>query len=294
MSFDQDRLEKVSSLFHLCLFDGREGGPARDYLSCPHPDGRGLDVETLRPYEIGYCPPSVLYPHSAKTSDDGHLWYMRGRIVLTLRDLHGRILGFSGRMIPSVADDLWVCLNRQFGDQRATELHKRWMERKWVNESYLKGHHVFRLRETLGEVLRLRSAVIVEGTMDTILMHAAGIGNCVSILGTQITGIQLALLKRFADHLVFLFDADRAGVWVREKLAETVESGLNMGWTTIVLPEKMDPEDALRDPMERDLLLWAATDASVRRIDGRTIDLSRDEQRFAIRCHLEQEREKHA
>lgn len=292
MSFPQERLEKVSSLFHLCLFDGADGEVARRYLSAPPPDGRGIDIESLRPYEIGFCPPTILYPHPTKTSDDGHLWYMRGRLVLTLRDLHGRILGFSGRMVPSAADDLWISLNRQFGDQRATELHKRWMERKWVNESYLKGHHVFRLRETVRDILDIRSAVIVEGTMDTIMMHAAGIRNCVSILGTQITGIQLALLKRFTDHLVFCFDADQAGVWVREKLAETVDSDLDMSWTTIVLNRKMDPEDALRDPTERSLLLWAARDASLRRLHERTIDLSREEHRSAIQLHLEEEREK--
>jgi hypothetical protein len=287
MGFSQDRLEKISSLFHLSLFDGNDGEAARSYVQDAPPNGRGIDIESLRGYEVGYCPTDVLYPHAVRTSSQGHLWYMRGRLVLTLRDLYGRILGFSGRMIPTVADDLWISLNRQFGDQKATELHKRWMDRKWVNESYTKGHHVFRLHETVDDILSSGAAVIVEGTMDTILMHAAGITNCVSILGTQITGIQLALLKRFTDHLVFCFDADQAGIWIRDKLSETVASGLDMGWTTIVLPPKMDPEDVLGSPREREMLIWAARDASTKRIPGRTIDLSREDHRSAIAWHLE-------
>ena len=290
--FSQERLEITARLFHQCLFDSDEGTVARDFIR----DDRHIYPELLRPYEVGFCPPGILYPDDRELVVEGHMWYMRGRLVIPIRDLAGRIIAFNGRMIPGCADDLWASLNEQKGDIRATDLHKRWSDRKWVNEEFTKGNHLFRLYDVHREILRTGSVVIVEGCLDAISMHRHGITNCVSVLGTKLTPIHEALLRRFADHLVFCFDGDQAGERTTSNLSaafadHTPDSGkrsidnwknMDMSISAIVLPEKMDPEDVLLDDVERPLFLYAIRDLLEKKIDQRVVDLRLDQHRAGV------------
>lgn len=288
----------TSRLFHQCLMDTDEGAIARDFIVTE----RHLDPELFRPYEVGFCPPGLLYPDRDELVVDGHMWYMRGRLVFTVRDLSGSIIGFNGRMIPECGDEVWVGLNKQKGDRRASELYERWMARKWVNEEFTKKHHLFRLHEVHRDILETGSAVLVEGCMDGVVMHSFGVTNCVSLLGTALTPIHEGLLKRFAEHLVFCFDSDQAGERTRsERTAEftdrTPVSGSRtkvgnernyvMSTSAVVLREGMDPEDALLDDVERPLFLQAVRDLSEKKIDGDVVNLGLDAHRAATMWAIE-------
>ena len=44
-----------------------------------------------------------------------------------------------------------------------------------------------------------------------VMAHQFGVSNVVSVLGTALTEHHVAILRRFADRIVLLFDGDRAG-----------------------------------------------------------------------------------
>lgn len=287
----------TSRLFHQCLFDSDEGAVARDFIQ----NDRHLDPELFRPYEVGFCPPGILYPDSRELVVEGHMWYMRGRLVFTVRDLSGRIIGFNGRMIPACADELWNSLEEQRGDIAATRLQDKWLDRKWVNEEFAKGHHLYRLREVHRNLLETGAAVLVEGCLDAVVMDIFGITNCVSVLGTTLTPIHEVLLRRFIDHLVFCFDSDQAGERTRSNLSaafadHTPAKGANisdnvknygMSTSAIILREGMDPELALLDEVERPLFIHYLRDLCKKKIDRRVVDLGLEQHRVGAMLEIE-------
>jgi DNA primase len=140
-------------------------------------------------------------------------------------------------------------------------------------------------------MLRSRSAVLVEGCMDAVIMSIFGINNCVSLLGTKLTPIHESLLRRFSDHLVFCFDSDQAGEKTRSNVSEAF--GDYTGWknyemttSAVVLREGTDPENALTDDAERPLLLFYLNDLCEKQVDQRVINLDDDGHRAAARWQL--------
>ena len=276
--FDQDRLEKISALFVEELFD-EEGSLARKYLE----DERDLDPEILRPYEVGFCPPQVTYPCRDKRSLEGHLWYMRGRLIVTIRDHWGNILGFNGRRIDECEEPLRECLCDQYGVDQGNEMTREWTKRKWVNESYQKSNFVFNLHRRKRDILKSGSVVVVEGCMDAIVLDAMGVTNVVSMLGTAISSMQIYLMKRYADHLVICFDPDLAGAKASEMILSNAREKGGMSSTIIKLNAGMDPDEAIMDPKEAPFLKQALINASDTERNGDTIDLSSSSTRLALK-----------
>ena len=285
MTFDQSHLKRISSLFVEELHDEDDGVLARRYLV----EQRSLDPEILRPYEVGFCPPWVKYPHQNKMSVDGHLWYMRGRLIVTIRDLWGRILGFNGRRVDACEEELETCLRSQYGNEMGMDMTREWSKRKWVNESYIKSNHVYNLDRRRRDILRTGSAVVVEGCMDAIVLDANGIHNVISTLGTTVSDIQLSLMRRYTNHLTLCFDPDLAGSENTRKILENARTSGAMMSTVIRLNGKMDPDEAILDPREAPLLRWAISNAPSPLREGRMIDLSNDSTRLAIRLLLKEE-----
>src|SRR3712207_3518158 len=76
---------------------------------------------------------------------------------------------------------------------------------------FSKSRCVFGLDLARQKIVESRTAVIVEGYTDVVMSHQFGVTNVVSILGTAMTEQHVAVLRRFADRIVLLFDADAAG-----------------------------------------------------------------------------------
>ena len=101
---------------------------------------------------------------------------------------------------------------------------------------------LFALNFAKDEISKSRSAILVEGYMDVIGLSQNGVGNAVAPLGTSLTESQLAVLKRFADSVYFIFDGDEAGITAANRAIDiAVSSGLEQ-WT-VILPGRMDPYD---------------------------------------------------
>jgi DNA primase len=88
-------------------------------------------------------------------------------------------------------------------------------ERKYVNspesDLFKKGRNLFALDLALSEIRSGKIAVIAEGYMDALALHQAGVINAVAPLGTAFTDDQARLLKRWADKIILMLDADEAG-----------------------------------------------------------------------------------
>ena len=210
LSSDKRRLyditELASKFYRSYLLQAPEAEIARAYAA-----KRGIDDLTGDLWGIGYAPESwdalanalkekgvtddeLVRAGLCQKRDKGSGVYdrFRGRLMFTIRDVHGNAIGFTGRILTDAKD-----------------------QPKYVNTPetlvYKKSHVLYGLDKAKGEIKRQNMAVIVEGNMDVLSSHQFNISYVVAASGTALTAEQLQLLKRFTTHLAIAFDADNAG-----------------------------------------------------------------------------------
>lgn len=157
----------------------------------------------------------------------------RGRLVLPLQDVGGQVTGFTGRIIRDEPN-----------------------APKYLNTPqtliYDKSRHVFGLSQAKAAIREAEYVVVVEGNMDVVSSHQAGVKNVVATAGTAMTEQQLKALRRLTGSVRLAYDADKAGVAATERalpLAGNV--GVELG--IIELPgENKDPDELI----QRDRRLW--------------------------------------
>jgi len=194
-------LTSAAGFYYKAFKDPKVGKQAREYAA-----SRQLSEETLTKFGIGFAPDGFdnLYKYLSKKgySDDdlmnsglfvrskrGNIIDLfRKRLMVPIFDFKGQIVAFGGRNL-------------------GTELPK------YVNSPdslvYKKQEHLYALN--FARQSKTRQLIIVEGYMDAIAMHQAGINNAVAALGTSFTDKQLRLASKYADEIVFFFDSDTAG-----------------------------------------------------------------------------------
>jgi DNA primase len=245
---ERKRIHELNDLaarfFRAQLLKSQQAQQARDYVKY-----RGLDDLTVDVWRLGYAPDSwdslALALKSKGATDDelvkaglcqtgqkgGVYDRFRDRLMFPIADVHGRIAGFTGRIL---------------------DAEKK--EAKYVNTPetsvYKKSSIVYGLDQSKGEIKRQNLAVIVEGNMDVIGSHQFNITNVVASSGTALTAEQLGLLKRFSNNLAIAFDADNAGNAATVRGLDLARS-LDFNVKLITLPPEAgkDPDDAVRkDP----------------------------------------------
>lgn len=222
---------------------------ARDHLS-----QRGVSEETARTFRLGYAPhgwdhlarylaQTGFSPRDAELAGvlvprrEGQGYYdrFRHRLVFPIADVHGRVVAFSGRVLPPPPDEPM----RPGEDPPA----------KYVNSPdgplYRKGELLFGLYEARIELRREGCAIVCEGNFDVLALHQAGFRNVVAPLGTALTAMQAKLLRRYVSAVTLVFDGDRAG---RKAVgaAFPVLMGENLVARVATLPAEHDPDSLLR------------------------------------------------
>lgn len=208
-------------------------------------EGRGINDESMRAWGIGYAPDewrtfltyatekgvnvkTLLAAGLIKEAEGKKGTYydrFRNRLLFPIRDAAGRTVAFSGRTLSTEADVA------KYLNSPETPLFKK--------SEILYGI------DKAKQAIRTRGyALIVEGQMDLVLMHQSGFENTVALSGTAFTDVQLGLLKRFADKLMFALDSDRAGIASMEKSAALALSK-GMQVKVVVLPDGEDPADII-------------------------------------------------
>ena len=239
-------LELTQSFYNKLLTSHPQTEEARAYTK-----QRGLLPETIEKFKIGFAPDrwDVLMKYlqtqgytPAEMADAGVLVFnqerksyydrFRGRLMIPLRDVNGRVVGFTARAIA-----------------------KDFEGGKYINtpqtELYDKSRVVFALDLAKQAIKSAGYAVVVEGNMDAISSHQAGVKPVVAVSGTAFTEAQITLIKRFTNTLIFSFDADAAGMLASRR---GMELALRAGMVVkaLTLPYGKDPDECI----QKDVELW--------------------------------------
>jgi DNA primase len=157
----------------------------------------------------------------------------RGRIMFPIRDSAGRVVGFSGRILPE-ADDGKAA--------------------KYLNSPetavFNKGRLLYGFDLAKLAIKKLDYSVIVEGQMDIIMCHQAGFQNVVATSGTALTPEHLILLKRISNRVIMAFDADKAGFNAATKAWQLALS-LGMEVKIAEFKEGKDPAEVILNDKEK-------------------------------------------
>jgi DNA primase len=93
-------------------------------------------------------------------------------------------------------------------------------------------------------IVETRTVAVVEGYTDVVMAHQFGVSNVVAPLGTALTEQHVAILRRFADKIVLLFDADSAGDTAVNRAVELfLTQPIEIAIAS--MPEGVDPDEFL-------------------------------------------------
>lgn len=222
---------------------------AREYLQ-----KRGLLPETIKKWQLGYAPDDFhqfenfvitrgFQKQEAAAAgllvkkDDGSFYdRFRARIMFPIFDIHGRVVGFTGRIMQ---------------EQEGVA--------KYVNSPetpiYSKSHVLYGLNFAKTEIRKADTVIVVEGNVDVITCHEFGSSNVVGSSGTALTASQLETLKRFTQNISFAFDVDEAGLTAARRAVElALSGGFNVKLISIPKEIAKDPDELIR----KDPALWRA------------------------------------
>jgi DNA primase len=250
-------LDWAARRFEAWLWERPDGERARRYLG-----ERGIATDTAHAFRLGYAPdgwdhllgaaraegytPEALLGAGLvlpRQTGTGHYDRFRGRLLFPIADAQGRVIAFGGRAL---------------GPE----------EPKYLNSPetalYQKGQTLYALHLAKEPMGTSRRALLVEGYIDCVMAHQAGVRDTVAVLGTALTPHHLGLLRRYADEAILFFDADRAGAeaarraedlleqssaphwWALSRRADTLaRPGLRLRVAT--LPAGHDPDTFLRE-----------------------------------------------
>jgi DNA primase len=231
----------VAQLYQRILLEHESGEAGRAYLA-----SRALKPETVKAFQIGFAPdrfdalekwaqqkkiPLELMEQAGvmikSDKRSGYYDRFRNRLMFPIRDEAGRVIGFSGRAIVK--------------DEKSG---------KYVNSPETALFHKSRVLFAIDKARRAmadsRIAIVCEGQIDAIRCHEAGLANVVASQGTALTADHARMIRRYADEVILVLDADTAGqnaalkssaAFVAEELSVRVAS----------LPAGEDPDSLIRD-----------------------------------------------
>jgi len=197
--------EESARFYQDILRQSKTAEAARAYLK-----ERQLGPDVVEAFGLGYAPAQDVilrwgqkYNYDeplliqagllARDEERGRIYdRFRDRLMFPIRDSSNRVLAFSGRILP--------------GDERGS---------KYLNSPetpiFRKSRVLYALDRARKAMIDTRTCVLCEGQIDVIRCHSAGITNAVAGLGTALTEEHARVIKRAADTVILVMDADTAG-----------------------------------------------------------------------------------
>ena len=236
-------LEETAAFYHQYLLSAA-GQAARAYL-----EHRGVRQESVLSFQLGLAPQDgrILIRHLlnkgftrdlllrsgvALEGQNGDLYdAMRGRLVFPIRTPGGTVVGFGGRTLSESQSPKYL-------NTRETPLFK-------------KGSLLFGLDRAKTHIRSEGYAVVVEGYIDTLLMHQEGFRNTVAPLGTALTDAHARVIARYTERVYLLFDGDASGVRAAQRsLLPLLSQGIVP--QIALIPGERDPADLLKENTGRE------------------------------------------
>jgi DNA primase len=230
-------LKLVATAFAAAL-QSPQAGECQEYVR-----SRGLSSETVKHFSLGYCPRNTdslvkwCSEHGidedslARTGivqrHEGHSFSpFSHRLMFPIWDSIGNIIAFGGRAIDGSMP--------KYTNSPETPL-------------FAKRKTLYALPLAEPSIRETGTAVVVEGYMDAIALHAAGFTNTVASLGTAFTEEQGTLLKRSASRVLLNFDSDEAGQRAA-RLALSIADRTGLDVAVVRVEGAKDPDELLREP----------------------------------------------
>jgi DNA primase len=236
----QERLwalhKEAARFFHSQLYSPA-GKTALEYAL-----GRGMSKSILTTFGVGYAPDSwdsLVKAMRAKgyteqelkdsglvtvSQKNGNLFdRFRDRLMFPIIDVRGNVIGFGGRIIKK--------------DDNAA---------KYLNSPetliFNKRKNLFGLN--LAKKSKQGFLILVEGNVDVVALHQFGFDNAIASLGTSLTEEQAALMTRYADQVVLIYDSDKAGQNATQRAIPILEkAGLQV--KVLQMRDAKDPDEFL-------------------------------------------------
>ena len=232
-------LELAAKYYQLCL------SRSKSTMAYVH-DVRQFNEVTVQTLRLGYSPNTDdalvkflrgkgFSDQVIKTAGLGTKRYrgfgdmFRNRLMVPLQDSTGQVIGFTARQIKT--------------DPSGP---------KYINTPqspvYDKSRHVFGLHLAKDVIRKQDFAVVVEGNLDVVASHQAGVNNVVATAGTALTEYHLKEISRFTHDVRLAFDQDEAGLKATER-AIPIASKVGVSLSMITVPEGKDPDELVKkDP----------------------------------------------
>lgn len=117
---------------------------------------------------------------------------------------------------------------------------------KYVNDPtskyFVKGNLLYGYPMAIKDIKKKKFMFLVEGYMDVISMHQAGITNTLGAMGTAVTDKQIEIISKITDNVIIILDNDTAGKRNTERILPAMyQAGLNVAICN--LEEVKDPAD---------------------------------------------------
>jgi DNA primase len=230
--------EAAALYYHNLLLNSPAAEGAKSYV-----EKRGFTSKTIGDFQLGFALDSwdalknylKEKGHNEETAitagllikgEDGRTYdRFRGKLMIPIRDIKGRVTGFGARVLD---DSLPKYINSP------------------QSPTFDKSGTLYGIDHAAAAIRKQDRAIIMEGYMDVITAHQQGVTEAVASMGTAITESQVNILKKLSRNLILSLDADAAGEEAMLR-AVSYENILNAEIRVIILPAGKDPDEVMRE-----------------------------------------------
>jgi DNA primase len=221
-------------------------------------ESRGFREDTLKKFQLGYCPDGwdkmsqaalsaghsltyLLKTGLTREKDGSPYDFFRGRVMFPIHNVSGKVIAFGGRTLKAEKD-----IAKYFNSPESDLYHK---------SNTLYGLHLAK-----NAMVKEDNCFLVEGYTDVIALHQAGVENVVASSGTSLTEGQIRLIRRFTQNITILYDGDKAGIKASFRGIDMIlKEGLNVRVATF--PDGDDPDSYSRKHSSEEIQLYVKDNA---------------------------------
>ena len=221
-------------------------------------ESRGFREDTLKKFQLGYCPDGwdkmsqaalsaghsltyLLKTGLTREKDGSPYDFFRGRVMFPIHNVSGKVIAFGGRTLKAEKD-----IAKYFNSPESDLYHK---------SNTLYGLHLAK-----NAMVKEDNCFLVEGYTDVIALHQAGVENVVASSGTSLTEGQIRLIRRFTQNITILYDGDKAGIKASFRGIDMIlKEGMNVRVSSF--PDGDDPDSYSRKHSSEEIQLYVKENA---------------------------------